>query len=108
MSLFGNDGGGGFDMNALLAQAQAMQEQMISAQEELASRTVTGQAGGDLVSVTMTGAGELTEVRLDPQVVDPDDVETLGDLIVAAVRDANTQVQALASASMPQIPGMPF
>lgn len=104
--MFGDEGGGGFDMNALLAQAQAMQAQMVNAQAELAAKTVTGQAGGDLVSVTMTGAGELTEVRIDPKVVDPDDVETLGDLIVAAVRDASTQVQALTSAAMPQIPGL--
>ena len=108
MSLFGTEGGGGFDMNALLAQAQAMQAQVQNAQAELASKTVTGSAGGDLVRVTMTGAGELTEVHIDPEAVDPDDTETLGDLIVAAVRDASNQVQALASAAMPQIPGLPF
>lgn len=105
MSMFGTEGGG-FDMNALLAQAQAMQEQMVSAQQDLATKTVTGSAGGDLVSVTMTGAGELTAVRIDPSAIDPDDAETLGDLIVAAVRDASNQVQALASAAMPQIPGL--
>ncbi|MBK8462047.1 MAG: YbaB/EbfC family nucleoid-associated protein [Nigerium sp.] len=107
MSLFGADGGG-FDMNALLEQAQAMQEQMVNAQQELAGRQVTGSAGGDLVTVTMTGSGDLTEVRIDPSVVDPGDTETLGDLIVAAVRDAQNQIQALASAAMPQIPGLPF
>ncbi len=105
MSMFGTEGGG-FDMNALLAQAQAMQAQMQNAQAELAGKTVTGSAGGDLVRVTMTGAGELTEVHIDPKAVDPDDTETLGDLVVAAVRDANNQVQALASAAMPQIPGL--
>lgn len=108
MSMFGQENGGGFDMNALLQQAQAMQAQMMSAQEELAGKTVTGSAGGDLVSVTMTGAGELTEVRIDPKAIDPEDTESLGDLVVAAVRDASNQVQALASAAMPQIPGMPF
>ncbi len=107
MSLFGTEGGG-FDMNALLAQAQAMQAQMQNAQAELAGKTVSGSAGGDLVRVTMTGAGELTEVHIDPRAVDPDDTETLGDLVVAAVRDASNQVQALASAAMPQIPGLPF
>ena len=107
MSMFGTEGGG-FDMNALLAQAQAMQAQMQNAQAELAARTVSGSAGGDLVRVTMTGAGELTQVVIDPQAIDPDDAETLGDLIVVAVRDANNQVQALASAAMPQIPGLPF
>lgn len=105
MSMFGTEGGG-FDMNALLAQAQAMQEQMVSAQQDLATKTVTGSAGGDLVSVTMTGAGELTAVRISPSAIDPEDAETLGDLIVAAVRDASNQVQALASAAMPQIPGL--
>lgn len=107
MSMFGGEGGG-FDMNALLAQAQAMQEQVQNAQAELANRVVTGSAGGDLVRVTMTGAGELTEVHIDPAAVDPEDTETLGDLVVAAVRDANNQVQALASAALPQIPGLPF
>lgn len=107
MSTFGTEGGG-FDMNALLQQAQAMQQQMMDAQTELAGRTVSGSAGGDLVTVSMTGTGELTEVRIDPKAIDPDDAETLGDLIVAAVRDANNQVQALASAAMPQVPGLPF
>ena len=107
MSLFGTEGGG-FDMNSLLAQAQAMQAQMQNAQAELATKTVTGSAGGDLVRVTMTGSGELTEVLIDPKAVDPDDTETLGDLVVAAVRDANNQVQALAAAAMPQIPGLTF
>lgn len=107
MSTFGTEGGG-FDMNALLEQAQSMQQQMMQAQAELAARTVNGSAGGDLVTVSMTGAGELTEVHIDPKAIDPDDADTLGDLIVAAVRDANNQVQALASAAMPQVPGMPF
>lgn len=107
MSTFGTEGSG-FDMNALLQQAQAMQQQMMDAQTELAGRTVSGSAGGDLVTVSMTGTGELTEVRIDPKAIDPDDAETLGDLIVAAVRDANNQVQALASAAMPQVPGLPF
>lgn len=107
MSMFGTEGGG-FDMNALLQQAQAMQEQMVNAQQQLAAMKVSGSAGGDLVTVIMTGSGELTDVRIDPSVVDPDDTETLGDLIVAAVRDAQNQIQALTAASMPQIPGMSF
>ncbi|MFT3876672.1 MAG: YbaB/EbfC family nucleoid-associated protein [Propioniciclava sp.] len=107
MSLFGTEGGG-FDMNALLQQAQAMQEQMVNAQQQLAATRVTGSAGGDLVKVVMTGSGDLTQVLIDPSVIDPDDTETLGDLIVAAVRDAQNQIQALASAAMPQVPGMPF
>lgn len=106
MSMFGGEGG--FDMNALLAQAQAMQEQLANAQEELAGKTVTGSAGGDLVQVTMSGSGEVLAVDIKPEACDPDDTETLGDLVVAACRDAAAQVAALAQAAMPQIPGMPF
>lgn len=106
MSMFGGEGG--FDMNALLARAQAMQQQLANAQDELAGRSVTGSAGGDLVTVTMSGAGEVTAVLIKPEACDPADTETLGDLIVAACRDASHQVQALAQATMPQIPGLPF
>lgn len=104
--MFGGEGG--FDMSALLAQAQAMQQQLANAQEELARQSVTGSAGGDLVTVTMSGSGEVTGVRIRPEACDPDDTETLGDLIVAACRDAAHQVQTLAQATLPQIPGMPF
>ena len=65
MSMFGTEGGG-FDMNALLAQAQAMQQQMANAQAELAATTVEGTAGGDLVQVTMTGEGDVTAVVIAP------------------------------------------
>ncbi|NLI86248.1 MAG: YbaB/EbfC family nucleoid-associated protein [Propionibacterium sp.] len=99
---------GGFDMNALLQQAQALQEQLKSAQDDLAHRQVTGSAGGDLVTVTMTGAQEITKVTIKPEACDPADVETLEDLILAACRDAAHQAQALAQAAMPQIPGLGF
>ena len=75
-------------MSAILQQAQAMQEQLMSAQAELAELEVTGQAGNGLVTVTQTAAGEVRGVRIDPKVVDPDDVETLQDLIVGALADA--------------------
>lgn len=107
MSMMGTEGGG-FDMGALLAQAQAMQQQMATAQAELAASTVEGTAGGDLVQVTMTGEGDVTQVVIAPAAIDPDDPETLGDLIVAALRDAAGQVKALAAASMPQLPNLPF
>ncbi len=106
MSMFGGEGG--FDMNALLAQAQAMQQQLANAQDELAGKTVTGSAGGDLVTVTMTGTGEVTSVVIKPEACDPEDTETLGDLVVAAIRDAAHRAQTLAQASMPQIPGLGF
>ena len=103
MSMFDNEGG--FDLNALLAQAQALQEQVRSAQDELGSKRVTGSAGGDLVEATMSGTLELLSITIKPEAVDPADVESLQDLIVAAVRDAAHKAQALAAASMPQIPG---
>mgnify|MGYP003491119762 FL=1 len=94
----------GFDMNALLAQAQAMQSQLARAQEELAAKQVLGSAGGDLVQVTVNGAGELLSVNIKPEAWDEDDPSTLGDLIVAAVRDANKKVAILAETTMPQLP----
>ena len=98
--------GEGFDMNALLAQAQAMQSQFQRAQDELASREVNGSAGGDLVRVTMSGTGELLSVDIKPEAWDPDDTATLGDLVVAAVRDAARKVQILTETSLPQLPNL--
>lgn len=106
MSMF--SGEGGFDVNALLQQAQALQEQLRTAQDDLANQQVTGSAGGDLVTVTMTGTQEITAVSIKPEACDPDDVETLEDLVLAACRDAAQKAQALAQASLPQIPGMGF
>ncbi len=74
-----------------------MQQQLVAAQQELAATAVTGSAGGGLVRATMTGAGELTALAIDPKAVDPDDVETLQDLVVAAIRDANHNVSQLAA-----------
>ena len=83
-------------MSALLAQAQQVQQQLMEAQEALANAEVHGQAGGGLVQVTMKGSGEVVAVSIDPKVVDPDDVETLQDLIVGAITDASKQVTILA------------
>jgi len=85
----------GFDMGALLAQAQQMQEQMAAAQRELAERSVTGSAGGGLVEATVSGLGEIKGLRISPEAVDPEDTETLADLIVAAIHDANANADAL-------------
>jgi DNA-binding YbaB/EbfC family protein len=73
-----------------------MQQQLIEAQEKLAATEVRGQAGGGLVQVTTKGSGEVVAVSIDPRVVDPDDVETLQDLIVGALADASAQVARLA------------
>ncbi|MBN9101142.1 MULTISPECIES: YbaB/EbfC family nucleoid-associated protein [unclassified Pseudonocardia] len=87
-------------MQMILAQAQKMQEQLMAAQAELATAEVTGQAGNGLVQVTMTAAQEVRAVRIDPKVVDPDDVETLQDLIVGALQDAAQAAADLQAAKM--------
>ncbi|MDT5368789.1 MAG: nucleoid-associated protein EbfC [Mycobacterium sp.] len=92
-------------MSALLAQAQQMQQQLMQAQEELAATDVHGQAGGGLVQVTMKGSGELVAVSIDPKIVDPDDVETLQDLIVGALTDASAQVAELAQSRLGPLAG---
>ena len=97
--------GGQPDMSALLAQAQQMQQQLMAAQESLATSSVTGQAGGGLVKVTMMGSGEITALTIDPKVVDPDDIETLQDLIVGALGDASEQVTLMAQQRLGQLAG---
>src|SRR3712207_7589002 len=89
--------GGQPDMSELLKQAQQMQQQLAAAQEQLAREEVTGTAGGDLVSVTMTGQGEVTAVTIAPAAVDPDDVESLQDLVVAAFRRSEEHTSELQS-----------
>ena len=88
-----------------MKQAQKMQEQLQAAQAELAAAEVTGSAGGGIVTATLTGSGELTALTIDPKAVDPDDVETLQDLIVAAVRDAHEAVGRLANEKMGPMAG---
>ena len=95
----------GGDMSGLLAQAQAMQQQLLTAQQELAEAQVQGSAGGDVVTATVTGSGELLGLVIKPEAVDPEDTETLADLVVAAVRDANGKAQALAAAKLGPLAG---
>ncbi|MBN3511039.1 MULTISPECIES: YbaB/EbfC family nucleoid-associated protein [Mycobacteriaceae] len=97
--------GGTPDMSALLAQAQQVQQQLMEAQEALANSEVHGQAGGGLVQVTVKGSGEVIAVAIDPKVVDPEDVETLQDLIVGALADASNQVTALAQSRLGPLAG---
>ena len=97
--------GGQPDLSALLQQAQQMQQQLAVAQQELAETEVTGSAGGNLVTATMTGAGELTALTIAPGAVDPDDLETLQDLVVAAVRDAKRAADELAAGRMGSVTG---
>ncbi len=92
--------GGQPNLQQLMKQAQKMQQQMASAQAELAEAEVTGTAGGGLVTVTIKGTGEVVSVKIDPKAVDPDDVETLEDLVVAAMHNASEAVRALTEEKM--------
>jgi nucleoid-associated protein EbfC len=87
--------GGQPNMQELLKQAQKMQQDLAAAQAELAETMVEGSSGGGLVRATISGAGELQSLRISPEAVDPDDTETLADLVVAAIRDANNSAQDL-------------
>ena len=101
-------GGGGFDMNALLQQAQQMQERLEDAQAQLADTTVEGTVGGGVVTVTVNGVGELVGVAIREGGFDgssADDLADLGDLIVAAYRDAKAQADALASEALGPLAG---
>jgi nucleoid-associated protein EbfC len=88
------------DMHMILQQAQKMQRQLAAAQQKLAETEVTGQAGGGLVTVTRTAAGEIRKVTIDPKVVDPEDVETLQDLVVGALQDAERAAKQLQEQTM--------
>ena len=106
-------GGGPSNMQAVLKQAQKMQEDMAAKQEELEAREYEVAAGGGVVNVKINGKKEVLSVKLAEEIVDPDDIETLEDLIVAGVNEAIKKVEADASQEMSKltggmnIPGMP-
>ena len=93
------------DFGAILKQAQQMQTEMMKAQEELANEVVEASVGGGMVSVKMTGDLQLKEVNIKPEAVDPDDVEMLQDLVLAAVNETVRSAQELASSKMNQAAG---
>lgn len=97
--------GGQPNLQQLMQQAQKMQQQLAEAQAELADTEVTGTSGGGLVTVTISGSGEVKSVKIDPKVVDPDDVETLEDLVLAAVHNANDSVRKLTEEKMGPVTG---
>jgi nucleoid-associated protein EbfC len=104
----GLGGEGGFDMNALLQQAQQMQEQLQSAQARLTETTVQGTVAGGAVTVTVNGVGELVAVDISPGGFDAgsaDDLSDLGDLVVAAYRDAKAQADAMAGEALGPLAG---
>ena len=96
-----NGFGGGMNMQQMMKQAQKMQEQMQRAQEELEETEIEGTAGGELVTVTLNGQKKLLGVSIKPEAVDPDDIEMLEDLIVAAYNDAYEQAEELAKEKLP-------
>ena len=85
----------GMDMNKLLQQAQQMQEQVQKAQDDLANETVEGSAGGGAVTVKATGTGKLLEIKIAKEAIDPEDPETLEDLVLAGVNQALKNAQEL-------------
>jgi DNA-binding YbaB/EbfC family protein len=93
------------DMAKMMKQAQKMQEALLKAQEDLGSQSVEGTAGGGAVTATANGHKEITAIRIKPEAVDPEDVETLEDLVLAAVKDAQAKASNLAESSMGSITG---
>ena len=101
-----NGGFGGGNMQALMRQAQKMQEDMQRAKEELDNTEFTSSVGGGMVEIKMLGDKSLKIVKIKPEVVDPDDVEMLEDLIVSAVNDCMGQINRAEKERMPSVPGM--
>lgn len=98
-------GMGGMNMNNLMKQAQKMQQQMEESQRELEASEFTAAAGGGAVEVTVTGKKVVTKVKLDPDAVDPDDVEMLEDLVMAAVNEALKKADEASAAAMSRMTG---
>lgn len=98
-------GGGPNNMQAMLKQAQKMQEDMAAMQAELEEREYDVAAGGGVVNVKINGKKEIVSVKLSPEIVDPDDIETLEDLIVAGVNEAIKKVEAISADEMQKITG---
>lgn len=93
------------NMNQMMKQVKKMQEQMLKAQEELADKTVEGTSGGGVVTVTANGQKKIMSVTISPEAVDPEDVEMLQDLILAAVNDAMNKAEELATKDMSRFTG---
>ena len=98
-------GGGPQNMNAMLRQAQKMQEEMEALQADLDEREYDVAAGGGVVNVKINGKKEILSIGIEPEIVDPDDIETLSDILVAAVNEAIKRVEDTNSAEMSKITG---
>jgi DNA-binding YbaB/EbfC family protein len=93
------------DMNKMLQQVQQMQEEMVKAQAELANERVEASVGGGMVTVTASGSGEIVGVKISPEAIDPDDPETLEDLVLAGVNEALRNAQELAQSKLGGVTG---
>ena len=93
------------NLGSMMKQAQEMQTKMGELQEQLSQAEMTGAAGGGLVQVTMNGKGELRAVKIDPSLVEPDGVEVLEDLILAAANDAKAKVETYVAGEMQKLTG---
>ena len=98
-------GGGPQNMNAMIKQAQKMQEDMAALQEDLDAREYDISAGGGVVCVKINGKKEILAIDIQPEIVDPDDIETLSDILVAAVNEAIKRVEDTNNAEMSKITG---
>ena len=98
-------GPGGFDVNALMKQAQQMQAEMMEAQEKLKDEVVEASAGGGMVKVKMSGDLRLLEIAIDPEAIDPEEAELLQDMVLAAVNEAIRSGQELATSKLGGIAG---
>ena len=105
MSPRGQMGPGGMDLGAMMKQAQQMQAEMLAAQEKLKDEVVESSAGGGMVKAKMSGDLRLLELTIDPQAADPDDVELLQDMVLAAINEALRSAQELAETKLGGITG---
>ena len=96
---------GGMNQAAMMKQAQKMQQEMLRMQQEQESKTFTAKAGGGMVSATVNGKHELLRLSIEPDAVDPEDVEMLQDMVIAAVNEAMRKAETDASASMSKLTG---
>ena len=108
----GGYSGGGMNQASMMKQAQKMQEELLKMQEQLDAATFSATAGGGAVSATVSGKREITELSIDPEAVDPEDVEMLQDMIIAAVNEALRKAEEASQSGMSKltggIKGLPF
>ena len=102
---FRGGGYGGMNQAAMMKQAQTMQQDLLKMQQELEEQTYSASSGGGVVTATVSGKREVTEIVIDPEAVDPDDVEMLQDMIVAAVNEALRKAEEASAQSMSRLTG---